>query len=67
MWWSCLGTHRTEVLKDVGANKPYDLHLTRGDEKLHVEVKGTTSDGRQIILTRPKPNGSAITRRTTPL
>lgn len=40
------------TVKDVGASKPYDLHLTRGDEKLHVEVKGTTSDGSQIILTR---------------
>ncbi|MGI5046177.1 protein NO VEIN domain-containing protein, partial [Streptomyces sp. JAC25] len=40
------------TVKDVGANKSYDLHLTRGDEKLHVEVKGTTSDGSQIILTR---------------
>lgn len=39
-------------MKGVGASKPYDLHLTRGDEKLHVEVKGTTSDGSQIILTR---------------
>ncbi|WP_326678263.1 MrcB family domain-containing protein [Streptomyces sp. NBC_01237] len=26
------------TVKDVGASKPYDLHLTRGDEKLHVEV-----------------------------
>ncbi|MDT7846983.1 MrcB family domain-containing protein [Streptomyces justiciae] len=40
------------TVKDVGASKPYDLHLTRGGEKLHVEVKGTTSDGSQIILTR---------------
>ncbi|WP_329187591.1 MrcB family domain-containing protein [Streptomyces sp. NBC_01428] len=40
------------AVKDVGASKPYDLHLTRGDEKLHVEVKGTTSDGSQVILTR---------------
>ncbi|MFB9460561.1 protein NO VEIN domain-containing protein [Streptomyces antimycoticus] len=40
------------TLKDVGATKSYDLELKRGDEKLHVEVKGTTSDGSQIILTR---------------
>ncbi|MFB7546039.1 MrcB family domain-containing protein [Streptomyces sp. NPDC056154] len=40
------------TVKDVGASKPYDLHLARGDEKLHVEVKGTTSDGSQVILTR---------------
>ncbi|MFJ7421499.1 MrcB family domain-containing protein [Streptomyces uncialis] len=40
------------TVKDVGASKPYDLHLTRVDEKLHVEVKGTTSDGSQVIVTR---------------
>lgn len=39
-------------VKDVGATKSYDLHLTRGEENLHVEVKGTTSDGSQVILTR---------------
>ncbi|MER5478148.1 DUF3578 domain-containing protein [Streptomyces sp. NPDC002734] len=46
---------------DVGANQPYDLHLTRGDEtsqrptpveELHVEVKGTTSLGQTVVLTR---------------
>ncbi|AQW53402.1 protein NO VEIN domain-containing protein [Streptomyces violaceusniger] len=40
------------TVKDVDATKSYDLELKRGDEKLHVEVKGTTSDGSQIILTR---------------
>jgi hypothetical protein len=39
-------------VEDVGAKKPYDLLLTRGDERLHVEVKGTTSQGAQVILTR---------------
>ncbi|MGW2610821.1 MrcB family domain-containing protein [Streptomyces mirabilis] len=39
-------------VKDVGATKSYDLHLSRGQEKLHVEVKGTTSNGSQVILTR---------------
>ncbi|MFK0172421.1 MrcB family domain-containing protein [Streptomyces sp. NPDC090306] len=39
-------------VKDVGATKSYDLHLTRGEERLHMEVKGTTSDGGQVILTR---------------
>ncbi|MFE5209859.1 MrcB family domain-containing protein [Streptomyces sp. NPDC056600] len=56
---------------DVGANQPYDLHLTRDDatrgdatggdvtsrrpapvEELHVEVKGTTSLGQAVVLTR---------------
>ncbi|MFG2366129.1 MrcB family domain-containing protein [Streptomyces mirabilis] len=40
------------TVKDVGTTKSYDLELKRGDEKLHVEVKGTTSDGSQVILTR---------------
>ncbi|MFF4727604.1 protein NO VEIN domain-containing protein [Streptomyces mirabilis] len=39
-------------VKDVGATKSYDLLLSRGDERLHVEVKGTTSEGTQVILTR---------------
>ncbi|WP_405586163.1 MrcB family domain-containing protein [Streptomyces sp. NBC_01190] len=51
-----LATEHFEALgwtvQDVGASKPYDLHLTRANEKLHVEVKGTTSDGSQVILTR---------------
>ncbi|MFC9173017.1 MrcB family domain-containing protein [[Kitasatospora] papulosa] len=39
-------------VQDVGAKNSYDLHLTRGQETLRVEVKGTTSDGSQVILTR---------------
>ncbi|MFE1399232.1 MrcB family domain-containing protein [Nocardiopsis dassonvillei] len=39
-------------VKDVGATESYDLLLKRGDERLHVEVKGTTSEGAQVILTR---------------
>ncbi|MFD7403023.1 MrcB family domain-containing protein [Streptomyces sp. NPDC059866] len=39
-------------VKDVGATKSYDLLLSRGDERLHAEVKGTTSEGTQVILTR---------------
>jgi hypothetical protein len=36
-------------IKRVGA--PYDLQLTRGDEKWTVEVKGTTSMGEAVPLT----------------
>ena len=37
---------------DISATCSYDLLCKRGDgEELHVEVKGTTSDGRQILLT----------------
>jgi hypothetical protein len=39
-------------VKDVGATKSYDLHCKRFDEVLHVEVKGTTSAGATVILTR---------------
>jgi hypothetical protein len=30
---------------------PFDLELTRGEEKLTVEVKGTTSRGEKVVLT----------------
>ncbi|MFE2277112.1 MrcB family domain-containing protein [Streptomyces sp. NPDC059454] len=39
-------------VKDVGATESFDLLLTRGEERLHVEVKGTTSAGQEVILTR---------------
>lgn len=38
---------------DVSATRPYDLHCSRGDgELLAVEVKGTTSYGRKVVLTK---------------
>lgn len=41
------------VVKDVSRTvKVYDLHATSHRGELHVEVKGTTSEGRQVILTR---------------
>lgn len=41
------------TVKDVSARYPYDLLCESESGKiLHVEVKGTTSDGSQIILTR---------------
>lgn len=40
------------MVTDVGASEPYDLHCTRGLTELHVEVKGTTTFGETIILTR---------------
>jgi hypothetical protein len=42
-------------VKDVGATKSYDLDARRGDERLCVEVKGTTTkwtDASEIMLTR---------------
>ncbi|MCG8917164.1 DUF3883 domain-containing protein [Actinokineospora sp. PR83] len=38
--------------RDVGATHSYDIDATRPGEHLHVEVKGTTSAGDDIILTR---------------
>jgi hypothetical protein len=40
------------VVADVSASQSYDLRCTRGSEDLHVEVKGTTSSGETLILTR---------------
>ncbi|MGA2541968.1 MAG: DUF3883 domain-containing protein [Verrucomicrobiota bacterium] len=39
------------VREDRSKNHPYDLHCRRGKEFLYVEVKGTQTDGEQIILT----------------
>jgi hypothetical protein len=39
-------------VENVSACTSYDLRCTRAGDELHVEVKGTQSDGRQILLTR---------------
>ncbi|NMI60232.1 DUF3578 domain-containing protein [Streptomyces sp. RLA2-12] len=39
-------------VKDVGDKESFDLLLTKGERRLHVEVKGTTSTGLEVILTR---------------
>jgi hypothetical protein len=36
---------------DVGSTHSYDLHLTRGAEEVHVEVKGSTGTAETIELT----------------
>lgn len=38
--------------EDVGSSASYDLRCRMGDRRLHVEVKGTTSRGEKIVLTR---------------
>ncbi len=39
-------------VEDVSSQRRgYDLHATRGEEELHVEVKGTTGSGASVILT----------------
>jgi hypothetical protein len=39
------------AVEDVGAFSPYDIDATRGDQQMFVEVKGTTSDGTEVLLT----------------
>lgn len=40
------------TVKDVGAKESFDLDAKRDGERLKVEVKGTTSPGEVVILTR---------------
>lgn len=40
------------AVKDVGAKESYDLDATRNGERVKVEVKGTTSLGQEVVLTR---------------
>lgn len=40
------------TVEDVSRTAPYDLKAVRQQEELHVEVKGTTSDGTEVLLTR---------------
>jgi len=41
-----------EQITDVGATQSYDLDCSRGEQKLYVEVKGSTSAGGSVILTK---------------
>jgi hypothetical protein len=40
------------TVRDVSSQKPYDFECTRDVAELIVEVKGTTSHGEQIVLTK---------------
>lgn len=51
------------TVNDVGSTESYDLDCTRGDEHIHVEVKGTTTIGETIVLT---PNEVAHARAWCP-
>jgi Domain of unknown function (DUF3883) len=42
--------------EDVGKTRSYDMHATRGDEVVKVEVKGTTTNGAGVVLTRNEVN-----------
>lgn len=38
-------------VEDVSTTRSYDLHCRQSAETLHAEVKGTTGDGRAVLLT----------------
>lgn len=38
--------------RDVGAVESYDVHAIKGDDVVKIEVKGTTTDGEVVVLTR---------------
>lgn len=42
--------------EDVGKRESYDVHATKGQEVVKVEVKGTTTDGAQVVLTKNEVN-----------
>jgi Family of unknown function (DUF6416)/Domain of unknown function (DUF3883) len=42
---------QTWNVEDVHGRESYDLRCHRGDQELRVEVKGTTTDGTEVILT----------------
>jgi|SRR6185503_7298494 len=48
------------TVEDVGDFRPYDLHCTKDGRTLHVEVKGTTSAGEKVILTRNEASPSVL-------
>lgn len=39
-------------VEDVSTTQSYDLRCTRNGKELHIEVKGTTSQGKSVFLTR---------------
>jgi len=43
-------------VEDVSKKRPYDLHCTKPNEVKYVEVKGTQSDGIDIVLTAGEVN-----------
>jgi hypothetical protein len=51
------------AVEDRSIDHPYDLYCERDGDELHVEVKGTTSDGMGVLLT---PNEVAHARSNFP-
>ena len=42
--------------EDVGATQSYDIHATKGHQVIKIEVKGTTTNGAAVVLTRNEVN-----------
>jgi hypothetical protein len=42
---------RGYVTEDVGATQSYDIRATKGADVIKIEVKGTTSNGSEVVLT----------------
>ena len=53
--------------KDVGATRSYDLHLTKGLEEVHVEVKGSTGSADTVELTSNEVSHSVASSWQTQL
>src|SRR5439155_22462295 len=53
------------TVRDVSSSRSYDLECIRDDEILHVEVKGTTSEGGSILLTANEVAHARNFRHTT--
>jgi hypothetical protein len=51
-WAMDFYSNRGYEVKDVGSERSYDVHATRGAEGLHVEVKGSTGLAATVELTR---------------
>lgn len=47
------------AVADVSASHPYDLECVKGEERLQVEVKGTSGDGSRVILSEREFNHTA--------
>lgn len=59
-----LFTAKGWVVEDVSEGECFDLRCTRNNRLLFVEVKGTTGDGMQIILTRAEVDFAKINYRS---
>lgn len=46
--------------RDVGTTHSYDLHLTKGSEEVHVEVKGSTGTAETVELTSNEVSHSEV-------